>query len=424
MKKRVWWGLGTVLLVALATVGWWLGTGNQKPLSVSTETVKPVTMQENLYATGDVVPDSRQQVQAVSSGLVSKVAVKTGDSVKQGQLLVSLDSTLADAQVAQAQANVDAAQASVNAAQTSVKAAQKSLSNSSGSVPEISVYPQSSQAPQSAQAAQASQNAPDTQSTQVSQNSQPEQVAQVSQASQVSQVSQTLQVSQAEETLAQAKAALTQAQEALHVAQVQKDQLNYKAVLSGTVLEVNAEAGSLAPVQQPLVVVADLTRLNVVVQLNEIDAGKVRTGGKVTVTSKTLGNAAVTGVIENIAPEAVVQLNAQANSSPTVEMTIRLDKAPSTLKPGYNVNVQAVVATKKGVLAVPQEALFQVGDNNYVYRIQDGRLQKAEVGIGIGDNTNQEITSGLKTGDLIVVNPSSQLSEGMRVTSQQGSGGA
>ncbi|WP_407306955.1 hypothetical protein [Desulfosporosinus sp. SB140] len=75
-------------------------------------------------------------------------------------------------------------------------------------------------------------------------------------------------------------------------------------------------------------------------------------------------------------------------------------------------------------MAVPLEALFQEGSKNFVYRIQEGRLHKAEVKVGIGNDTYQEITGGLKSGDLIVLNPSNQLSEGMTVTSEQGSGGA
>ncbi|WP_088228856.1 efflux RND transporter periplasmic adaptor subunit [Desulfosporosinus sp. FKB] len=401
MKKRLWWGIG-IVVVLLAAGGWWLWRNTQTPLKVSAGKVSPISMQEDIYATGSVAPNSRQDVYALNPGLVSKVAVKAGDSVKTGQGLVALDQTLANAQVAQAQANVDAAQAAVNAAQgnvTDLKQAQNAVQSSAATAG-------------AAQAGVGTVNISGTVGGNISGN--------------MGSASSGLgsSVHQAEGTLAQSQAGLKQAREALQAAQVQRDQLTYKSTLDGTALEVNAQAGNPAPVQQPLVVVADLKHLNVQLQLNEMDAAKLKVGGKVTVTSKTLGSTSLTGVVAEIAPEAVIQPSAQGNNSPTVAVTVRLDQAPAVLKPGYSVTVQAIVATKKNVLAVPLESLFQEGSKNYVYRIQNGLLQKTEVKVGIGNDTDQEITAGLKSGDLIVLNPTNQLSEGQAVTPDWGSEGA
>ena len=343
VKKRLWWGIGILLILVSAFGVWWIWGRAQSTLKVKAGAVASISMQEDVYATGSVVPVSRQEVVVLNPGRVAKVAVKVGDSVKAGQILVTLDTTLEDAQVAQAQANVEAAQTNVDAAQS---------------------Y-----------------------------------------------------------TLAQSKAALKQAQETLKVAQAQQGQMVYKASIAGTVLEVNVQAGNISPVQQPLVLVADLSQMNVEAQLNEVDAGKVQLGGKVTVTSKVLGNTSVQGTIVEIAPEAVSQPSVQGNASPTVRVKIRLDQVPVGLKPGFTVSIQIIVATKEGVLAVPQEALFQEGSKNYVYQIEGGRLLKTEVTVGIGNDTHQEIISGVKVGDVVVLNPSNQLAPGLPVTPDTGSGG-
>jgi len=343
VNKRLRWGIGLLLILALGFGLWWFWGRAQGPLLVKAGAAAPISMREEVYATGSVVPVSRQEVRVLSPGRVAKVAVKVGDSVQAGQILVTMDTTLADAQVAQAKANVEAAQTNVDAA------------------------------PMPA--------------------------------------------------LAQSKAALKQAQETLKVAQVQLGQLTYKAAIAGTVLEVKAQEGNLSPVQEPLAIVADLAKMNVEAQLNEIDAGKVQLGSKVTVTSKVLGNTTIQGTISQIAPEAVAQPSVQGNASPTVGVKIRLDQVPTGLKSGFTVAIDFIVATKAGILAVPQEALFQEGKQNYVYRIQAGRLHKTEVKMGIGNDTHQEITSGLTAGDLVVLNPSNQLSEGLEVTLDTGSGG-
>ncbi|KLU66098.1 putative efflux system component YknX [Desulfosporosinus acididurans] len=417
MKKRLWWGIG-IVVVLLAAGGWWFSRNAQSPLKVSAGKVSPISMQEDIYATGSVVPNSRQDVYVLNPGLVSKVTVKAGDSVKTGQVLVGLDQTLANAQVAQAQANVDAAQAGVNAAQgnvTDLKQAQSAVQSSAATAG-------------AAQAGAGTVNISGTGGGNINGNSGS---AGLNPASGGSAFPSALSssglgssVHQAEGTLAQSQAALKQAQEALQVAQAQRDQLTYKSSLDGTALEVNVQAGNPAPVQQPLVVIADLKHMNVNMQLNEMDAAKLKMGGKVTVTSKTLGSTSLTGVIAKIAPEAVIQPSAQGNASPTVAVTVRLDQAPVLLKPGYSVTVQAIVATKKNVLAVPLESVFQEGSKNYVYRIQNGLLHKTEVKVGIGNDTDQEITAGLKSGDQIVLNPTNQLSEGQAVTPDLGSDGA
>ena len=376
VKKRLWWGIGIVLILGLACGAWWIWGRPQRPLVVKAGAAVPISIQEEVYATGSVVPVSRQEVRVLSPGRVAKVAVKVGDSVTAGQILVTMDTTLADAQVAQAKANVDAAQTNVNTAQTNFDELNKA---------------QSSTLPAGA-------------------------------ANLVSPVSPGA-IRQAEGTLAQSRAAVKQAQETLKVAQVQQEQMYYKATIAGTVLEVNAQEGNLSPTQQPLVIVADLAQMNVEAQLNEVDAGKVKLGLKVTVTSKVLGNTSVQGSITQIALEAVSQTSVQGNASPTVGVKIHLDQVPIGLKSGSSVSMKIIVATKTGVLALPQEALFQEGSKNYVYRIQGGSLHKTEVKIGIGNETHQEISSGLKAGELVVLNPSNQLSEGLSVTPDTGSGG-
>lgn len=370
MKKPLWRGIGVLFVLALALGGWWIWGRDQGPVIVKAVAVAPMTIQEEVYATGSVVPVSRQEVRVLNPGLVTKVAVKAGDSVKAGQILITLDTTLTNAQVAQAKANVEAAQTNVKAAQSNLDEFKKSQYST------FEVNPLISGA-----------------------------------------------IPQAEGVLAQSKAALKQTQETLKITQVQQGQMIYKAAMAGTVLEVNAQEGNLSPVQQPLVIVADLTQMNVESRLNEVDAGKVKLGGKVTISSKLLGNPSTQGTITEISPQAIATSNVQGNSAPTVGVKIHLDQVPTGLKPGFTVNIQAIVATKEGVLAVPQEVLFQEGKKNYVYLIQGGKLLKTEVTIGTGNDTHQEISSGLKSGDLIVLNPSEELSQGMAVTPDMGSGG-
>ncbi|WP_407306954.1 efflux RND transporter periplasmic adaptor subunit [Desulfosporosinus sp. SB140] len=347
MKKRLWWGIGTVVvLLVLVIVGWWLIWGSARGTQkVTAGTVTSISMQEDVYATGSVAPSSRQEVRVLNPGIVSKVAVKVGDFAKAGQVLVTLDTTLADAQVAQAQAGVDAAQAAVNAAQNNLTELKRAQSSAAAAASSANAAIAGNASQSNAEVVNINGNGGGSVSNNNSSSTNVGSLSSVFEGSGA--------VSQAQGTLAQSQAALKQARETLHVAQVQRDQLSCKAILSGTVLEVKAQAGDLASAQEPLVVVGDLTHMNVVVQLNEMDASKVKQGEKVTVTTKTLGASTMAGVITEVAPEAAAQASLQGNASPTVGVTIRLDHVPAGLKPGYNVNIQVVVATKRGFWRSP-----------------------------------------------------------------------
>lgn len=388
--KRLAWVLGSGVLLLAGLVLWWFWGRPAQPTSVHVVTVKPSTLTEAVYASGTIVAKLRQEVRAASPGKVAKVLVKTGDAVLAGQVLVQMDSTIADAQVAQAQASLDAAKAGQTLAQKNLAQAEDRLATLKANPPSQNVA--------IAQAQGAGIPSADT----------------------------TLQlegsVEQLQGSVQQAGSAVKQAEAALNMALAQRDQLTYKAGFVGTVLEVNAQEGNPASLQSPLLVVADLKSLYVQAALNEVDAGKVKSGQKVFVSSKSL-SLDVGGQVQTLAPEAVARPSLQGNAAPTVDVTLSLDQVSETLKPGYSVNVKVQVASKSGVLAVPQEVLFQEGERNFVYTEAGGKLRKAEVKTGIADDVNQEITSGLKTGDQVVLSPTREFYDGMPVTVVGGGGG-
>ncbi len=404
--KRVAWVLGSGVLVLAGLVLWWFWGRPAQPTSVHVVTVKPSMLTEAVYASGTIVPKLRQEVRAASPGKVAKVLVKTGDAVQAGQVLVQMDSTLADAQVAQAQASLDAAKAGQTLAQKNLAQAEDRLATLKANPPAQNVA--IAQAP----GAGAQMYANPISSGSFANNASGAGVG-------VPGADATLQlegsVEQLQGPVQQAGSAVKQAQAALNMALAQRDQLTYRAGFVGTVLEVNAQQGNPAPLQSPLLVVADLKSLYVQAALNEADAGKVKSGQKVFVSSKSL-SLDVGGQVQTLAPEAVARPSLQGNAAPTVDVTLSLDQVSETLKPGYSVNVKVQVASKSGVLAVPQEVLFQEGERNFVYTEAGGKLRKAEVKTGIADDVNQEITSGLKTGDQVVLSPSREFYDGMPVT--------
>jgi HlyD family secretion protein len=388
--------------VALST--WWFIDKGPEGVTVRVATASPSAIHQEVYTTGTVTPIAKQEIRVFTPSKITKVAVKVGEQVSTGQTLVQMDTTLADAQVAQAQAGVSTAQSNLSAAQANLDALKNAPKIGLASTDQYPVI----------------QGIPNGNTIDIPMSGQPGTLG-IQGADGEGSPSVTA-LKQAEAAVSQAQAMLKQAQEGLKVAKAQRDQNIYTASLKGTVLELNALEGSLASMQVPLVVVADLSKLRVEAQLNEVDAGKVQVGQKVDVSSKVIEKAALSGTVAEIAPQAVSKLSVQGNTPPSVGMSVDLESVPVGLKPGFTVSLKVLTASKEGVLAIPQEALFQESGRNYVFRVVNQKLEKTEVSLGILNETLQEITSGLQAGDHVVLNPTSEHMQGMTVQADSGSG--
>lgn len=396
MNKLGWGLILTGGVIAVGVGIWWNFIKSDNSLQVKVSLVKSAELREEVFATGTVTSALRQEIRVSNPAKVVKIPVKVGDTVKPGQLLVQLDSSIADTQVAQSQANLEASRAGLSIAQSNLEVAKNqnpaalAADSSQGRMTAASVVDQATSGQDGQPGLEDSAEIPGTGSGGNT-------------------------VMQLENSVQQAKAAVKQAQAALNLAQAQRDQLTLKSGIKGTVVQVNVQEGNPAPLQNPLVVITDLKQLYVEADLNEVDAGKVHTGQEVKISGQVL-TGDLKGEVKTVSPEASVQPNMQGNSAPAVGVEVTLAQIPPELKPGYSVNLKILVAAKKGVLAVPQEALFQEGNQNFVYTIANGKLHKTEVNLGIADDVNQEITSGLKSGDRVVLSPTNDYYEGMPVS--------
>jgi macrolide-specific efflux system membrane fusion protein len=107
MKKMPFFAVVLVSLVLSAC------SGNAVPTAIPTVVLssKPSTSSGGASASGEVVPQQHASLSFPLTGTVKTVEVKAGDQVTKGQTLVTLDATLWEAQVKQAEAEVAAAQA-------------------------------------------------------------------------------------------------------------------------------------------------------------------------------------------------------------------------------------------------------------------------------------------------------------------------
>jgi membrane fusion protein (multidrug efflux system) len=99
----------------------------------------------------------------------------------------------------------------------------------------------------------------------------------------------------------------------------------------------------------------------------------------------------------------------------TVLMRARVPNKSNKLKPGMFVRVVVTMATRPDAIVVPEQALWPQGQDNFVFRVVDGKAVLTKVVIGNRQPGEVEITQGLGPGDTVVTEGQIKLRDGAPV---------
>lgn len=191
------------------------------------------------------------------------------------------------------------------------------------------------------------------------------------------------------------------------------------AIADGVVTDVNITAGTMGNGMQPAIVVQDVNNLKAEVSLGKYDASKIKIGQKVIITN---GDKTYRGIISTINPVATKTMaQGTGEASLSVEINI-LDKAPD-LKIDFDVDVDILVGEAFNVIKMPAEALKIEKDNKNLAYVVDGKIaHERAVTPGLSSDTEVEIKSGLKPSEVVILNPTTTITEGVRVKGEQNAG--
>jgi len=170
------------------------------------------------------------------------------------------------------------------------------------------------------------------------------------------------------------------------------------APISGVVLSRNAALGAVAGEGAPLFEIADLSKLWVDLHVFGADATHLRAGVPVTVTRMSDG-ARVRTTLERVLPGT-----ATASQSTVARATI--DNADGLWRPGSAVSAKVTVARQPVALAVPLSALQTFRDWDVVFVRVGDTYEVRPLELGRRDATQVEVLSGLRAGDVVVVEQS------------------
>jgi HlyD family secretion protein len=214
--------------------------------------------------------------------------------------------------------------------------------------------------------------------------------------------------------------ALSQAQLQLESAQRTLTQMTLVAPVSGTVTVVNIKTNETTT-GEAAVVLSDLSTLVVDINLDETDVVNVSVGQQANVTLDAFSNTVITGTVTSIAPVAEVQ-----SGVVLYPVTVRLEPTSVPARAGMTADVEVVTASQENVLIVPLRAIHSVNGQSFVLRKIDGPagtpspqrpgvgasaiqvppgFELVPVALGLTNDTDVEVTSGLSEGDVVSVAP-------------------
>jgi len=168
-----------------------------------------------------------------------------------------------------------------------------------------------------------------------------------------------------------------------------------RAPRGGTLIARNIADGSAAKMGQPLLSIADLSRVWIEAEVFEADLELVRVGMSATVTLPYLPGRTYPATVEYVYPYLHEQ-------SRTGRIRLSLDNATGELKPGMyaEVSLRAELGHR---LSVPEEAIIVAGESRVVFvDLGGGRLKPVWIKAGRAAHGFVEVLEGLALGDSVV----------------------
>jgi RND family efflux transporter MFP subunit len=334
-------------------------------------TAQPASFGQDLVLPGQTAAWYETTIYARVSGYVAKWMVDIGDHVKKGQVLAIIETPELDAELSAARAQLKASEAQVSARQAEAEFS-KTTNERWRDSPKGVV---SDQERESKKADYESANA--------------------------------------RLFAANAQVALDKSKVDQYTALAQFKQV--VAPYDGTITERKIDIGNLvtagsASTTTPLYRIAQTDPLRVFVDVPQSSAGELMKAG---VPAEIRSSGSSSGVFSGTITRSAESINAQAR---TMRVEVDMPNANHALLPGTYVNV-AFKLQPRGLVEVPAAALIFRPKATQVARVDtNGKIDFQDVTIARDNGSLVELGSGVKPGDRLVLNISSQIAEGQSVT--------
>ena len=490
-KKKIIIAVSAVVLLALIIIISVFASRKDEPEVTTVKLEVKPELRQTVTASGEVRPIRYIKLTSEVPGRIEEIYVNPGDQVTQGKPLVRVDPTqlqssqeaqwaaaqqaineiqsarnavsnaeqglvVAESSVASARQQLVALQTAVDRAQVDLNTAQRELKRNSDLI----------------EAGVASRSEYDAARDRFDQAKIALQTARANLESQRIAVKEAVEranlqkiaVQESKTGIKSSEMRANQQQALLRGQSSQRSKATQLSPLNGVVADIPTRVGEYAVAglsTTPLMTIADMSTINVEVNVDETEISNVEVGQQAKVKVDALGEKEITAVVTQKNPLAVSKSDTQGGLSNrvnvqeakefkvTVELRDMPDEIRNGLRPGMSATATITTKTKNNVLAVPLEAIVEKAPPTPsptaggaaptptngekpksikgVYLLEGKKVRFIEVTTGITGEADIEITSGVKPGMEIVRGPSrvlKTLKDGMTVKRQEHKAGA
>ena len=186
--------------------------------------------------------------------------------------------------------------------------------------------------------------------------------------------------------------------------------LNVRSPVDGLIVSRAVSAGDPVGTNANLFIVADYSKMNMVIPVDELDITHIQIGQKATVLVDALPDQEFTAEVTKIAAEGTVR---EGVATYDVTLTMKDTKA---LKGSMTGNASIVVAQKDNVLLVPSEAITTTtGGRKRVTILKAGKPVPTNVRTGLSNDASTEIIAGVEEGDTLIISSLDRRGSGMQM---------
>ena len=452
-RKRIIKIAATCAVAALAIAGFAISNAVSKAAEEAarvpeTAVITRGDLTQTVQVTGTLNPQTQVAVTPEVSGIIQEVLVTEGQHVEQGDTLFVLKNTELEKAVADAQSAVNKAAHGVDTAQAGVANAEQAYNDAQNAAANAAAEQQYAYERAQSEATDAYNSAleealdaiPDS-ATQDERSRLYDQARQIAQAAYDSVMAAsgatssgggtTANTAELQSAIDAAYSEVTSAQDTLADAQrsydyalQEADKRNVKTPSAGTVMAVNAVAGTAVggasggtkEAEGPLAYVSDLSSLGVDVEINEVDIAEVNPGQRTTVTFPAIPDLTLEGEVTSVASMASSAGGESSNGGGivTFKVTTIIKSTDERLKPGMSANVGIITKKVPDVLIAPANAVVEDESGAHVFVVTDPETNETEQrDVTVQDRTNSEVAiKGVQEGEVVLASqPTDDASE-------------
>lgn len=368
------------MLIMLAFTLTGCGSNSGSPVAVSTYTAKQDTMELPLILSGVLTAGQTASISSQITGQVVQLGFAAGDVVKEGDLLVQLDTKSLEGQLLAAQASLQSAQAAAAASNNQSYLAKISLDAAQKNYDRVKQLYDAGAA--SALQMEDAQDKLNTASKQYENASGP--------------------------ALDQAQAAINSAAANIKGYEIQIAKSSITSPINGIISSQSVNVGEVVSVGVPVISIIDNSQLKLKCTVGQDDLSLLSHGQSVQIAVDGYPNLDLTGTITSVGPMAV-------STGEVFPVEITLDNDGNLMT---GMSAHATLVTKVQGIIVPASAVVQ-NDGETVVFVTDGQqASKRIVKTGLKNDTFIQILEGLNEGDQVIVSNAGALADNTRVKIQ------